>query len=66
MTTRLKRPLSQPLKYYLPSLLWFQERQKEEGLEIPYIFQQVLLCLALACLESSLTPDRSLTAPERP
>lgn len=27
-----------PLSDYLPDLLWFKERQKEVGLDIPYLF----------------------------
>ncbi|KAJ7582996.1 hypothetical protein C8J56DRAFT_956260 [Mycena floridula] len=27
-----------PLKHYVKELLWFQDRQKEEGLDIPFVF----------------------------
>jgi len=27
-----------PLIYYIKPLLWFRERQKEEGVDIPFIF----------------------------
>jgi adenosine deaminase CECR1 len=27
-----------PLKYYLPTLLWFQDRQKEVELDVPFCF----------------------------
>jgi len=28
----------QPLIYYIKPLLWFRERQREEGVDIPFIF----------------------------